>query len=155
MQSVGKCNGNETLEMLPHSTRKCNKPLSRKLSQRPLKVEDTTDAIYGFVKELYSISNGSIAFQNKLHRSTKQMYCSETYRFLLQIMYFIKKSYIIYSLSNLLAFLHKFIDVLIKLIQIDTITLTSSYIYMLYLHFFFSHWYLHSLHVISCNYTVH
>ena len=122
MQSVGKCSGTETLEMLPHSTLKCNKLLSRKLSQLPLKVEDTTDAIYGVVKELYSISNGFIAFQNKLHRSTKQMYCSEAYRFLLQIIYFIKKSFIIYSLSNLLVFLHKVIDVLFKLIQIDTIS---------------------------------
>ena len=59
MQPVGKCSGNETLEMLPHSTRKCNKLLSRKLPQRPLKVEDTTDAIYRFVKGLYRIPKGS------------------------------------------------------------------------------------------------
>ena len=29
MHSVGKCNGNETLEMLPHSTRKCKYRIER------------------------------------------------------------------------------------------------------------------------------
>lgn len=71
MQSVGKCNGKETLEMLPHSTRKCNKLLSRKLSPRPLKVYDTTDAIYRFVKGLYRIPKGSIAFQGEKEHDTQ------------------------------------------------------------------------------------